>query len=191
MTVYTTTRSGAPARWTTHPASDAQVNAIRSIAAKVALTDEHRTRLEGRLEAGITKGKASEIIDWLKTVPVQDAPARPALPEVPEGRYAVEVEGTLGFFQVDRPVGGRWDGYTFVKQQASDDFYPVKGERRTTVLAAIAADVKGAAARYGRELGSCGICGRTLTDKKNKGKDGLTSLERGIGPDCAEKHGWI
>lgn len=32
---------------------------------------------------------------------------------------------------------------------------------------------------------------RLLTDNRNKGRDGLTSKERGIGPDCAERLGWL
>lgn len=137
--IYTTNRNGAPARWTTQPATTAQVGMIRSLAAKVALDDEIRTRLDQALIAGMTKGKASETIDWLGRRPVrQDAPvraARPALPEVAAGRYAVEVEGTLGFYRVDRPTTGNWAGRTFVKVQASDELHPVRGAAVAAVLA--------------------------------------------------------
>lgn len=54
-------------------------------------------------------------------------------------------------------------------------------------LAAIVADPIGAAARYGQLTSSCGICGRALEDGKPNGSDGLSSLERGIGPVCWKK----
>jgi hypothetical protein len=48
----------------------------------------------------------------------------------------------------------------------------------TAALTAIAADPQDAAVRYGRETGSCGCCGRELTDP--------TSIAAGIGPICVE-----
>lgn len=56
-------------------------------------------------------------------------------------------------------------------------------------LRAIVANPIAAAARYGQLTSSCGICGRTLEDTTHKGPDGLTSLERGIGPICAKRLG--
>jgi hypothetical protein len=50
-----------------------------------------------------------------------------------------------------------------------------------TILQA-AADPLGAAVAFGKETGSCSCCGRELTVK--------ASIERGIGPICAEKFGW-
>jgi hypothetical protein len=48
-------------------------------------------------------------------------------------------------------------------------------------LAAIAADPRGEAVRYGRATGSCSCCGRELTDP--------VSIEQGIGPICVTKWG--
>lgn len=101
---------------------------------------------------------------------------------VPAGRYAVDVDGKLGFFKVDRPTEGRWAGYTFVKQMASDAEYPVRGQRKNLVLAAVAANPQAASMRYGREIGKCGVCGRTLTNDESRAA--------GIGPVCAQKMGW-
>lgn len=105
-------------------------------------------------------------------------------PEVPAGRYALDGEdGTTKFFVVDRPEEGRWAGYTFVSRQASDEKYAVRNRtEREAILDRIAVDPAAASLRYGKELGSCGVCGRTLTDE--------TSRERGIGPVCAERTGW-
>jgi hypothetical protein len=54
-------------------------------------------------------------------------------------------------------------------------------EQEAKVLAFIA-DPKSAAEAYGKETGVCCICNATLTNKE--------SIERGIGPICAEKFGW-
>lgn len=54
-------------------------------------------------------------------------------------------------------------------------------ERQAAVLKA-AADPEAATIRYGRLTGRCGCCNRDLTDP--------VSVERGIGPICAEKYGW-
>ena len=42
--------------------------------------------------------------------------------------------------------------------------------------------VRECAIAYGRELGVCGVCGRTLTDENSR--------EAGIGPVCAVNMGW-
>lgn len=100
--------------------------------------------------------------------------------KVPAGRYAIETPGGLRFYQVDKPTKGNWKGWTFVKVQASDDLFPVRSvAQRTEILGAIAADPMTASVRYGKELGACGVCGRTLTD--------AASIARGIGPICESK----
>ena len=51
------------------------------------------------------------------------------------------------------------------------------------ILARIAAvGAEAASARYGHEIGECGICGRQLTNDESRA--------RGIGPVCAAKAGW-
>lgn len=155
-------------------------------------------RLQERLNVGqVSKTEASQVIDWLLKLPNKPKATstgqggRPELPDVPAGRYAVEVPGgeetdgepVLRFFKVDRPQApSRWAGYTFVKQLASDEEWPVRGRRAKAVLEEIAKDPAAASARYGHEIGSCGICGRTLTDAESRA--------RGIGPICADKAGW-
>ena len=47
---------------------------------------------------------------------------------------------------------------------------------------AAASDPHKAAVAYGQKFGSCAVCGRELTDS--------ASIERGIGPICAENYGW-
>lgn len=50
------------------------------------------------------------------------------------------------------------------------------------IIMGAASDPLNAAIRYGKVSGSCSCCGRELTRKD--------SIERGIGPICAEKFGW-
>jgi len=136
----------------------------------------------------LPKARASKAIEHLLKLPKVARPAvaattsAPAV-EVDEGRYAVEVDGVLKFYKIDKPTEGRWSGYTFLKVQASDDFYPVKSPAsKAAIFALIAADAKAATIRYGQELGVCGVCGRTLTDE--------ASRAAGIGPVCAAKKSW-
>lgn len=104
-------------------------------------------------------------------------------PSVVSGFYAiVDAAEITKFYKVEVVTEGKWAGRTFVKVQASDDLYPIKGETAKAVLALIAADPAGASKRYGHSLGKCGVCGRTLTDE--------VSRANGIGPICANKNGW-
>lgn len=134
-------------------------------------------RAEGK---PVTFAGASALITELKTCPSAEAANTT---DVPAGRYAVEnSDGDLRFYKVDTPTEGRWAGHVFVAVQASDDMHPVRGRAKGAVLAKIADDPAEASARYGREIGRCGLCGRTLTDEDSRA--------RGIGPVCADKHGW-
>jgi hypothetical protein len=50
------------------------------------------------------------------------------------------------------------------------------------IIMGAASDPLNAAIRYGKVSGECSCCGRELTDPR--------SIERGIGPICADKFGW-
>lgn len=137
----------------------------------------------------LTRDEASRVIERLITLRDEARAAAPrttspSVPDVPAGRYAVDNEdGALAFYRVDRPTEGRWAGYTFLSVQASDEQHPIKNRAaKAAVLAKIAADPREASMRYGREIGACGICGRTLTDEDSRAA--------GIGPVCASKTGW-
>lgn len=124
-------------------------------------------------------GNASEWIDRMlrreRELTERKAPAAPVA--VADGRYAVEEDGVLRFFSVKN---GRKAGFVFLDIQASDDWHSIRNVARIrSVLALIAQDPKAAMVRYGRELGICGMCGRTLTDE--------ASRAAGIGPVCASK----
>lgn len=138
----------------------------------------------GELEAMSKKDASAAISELLKrpNLPGQQENhhTKTNLPDVPAGRYAIGTPAK--FYRVDRPTEGRWAGYTFVKVQASDEWYNVNRTAAPAILQEIAKDPQQAMKRYGLELGRCGHCGRTLTDPE--------SIAAGIGPICAGKMGW-
>jgi len=149
-------------------------------------------------EYGMSKAKASELIDWFlkqpDKEPTQQDGAKGGNPElvsfckengIRAGRYAVEnEEGVLRFYTVDMPTQGNWAGWVFIKVWASDEKHPIKSwEARLAILKKIAAaGVRNAMERFGQEIGACGICGRTLTDP--------LSIKIGIGPVCRARSEW-
>lgn len=182
-------------------ATEKQLRFIRTLAGERVIPPVVRARLETKMTGFDTK-TASETIDWLLKQPkaVSDgflngnkvaredserasrlAAARPnLLATVPEGRYAVDLDDKLRFYRVDRPTQGKWAGRVFLNVQASDDWHPVHDwNTKRVVFDLIAVDPQAALLRYGKELGHCGHCGRTLTDADSRAK--------GIGPICAAK----
>ena len=114
---------------------------------------------------------ASKAIDSLLELPDKG---------VAEGRYAFEEGGRMRFFQVRKPDEGRWKGYTFVDELfGSPGDFSKEGVRnrseRERILKVIAND-DDALARFGRELGICGVCGSPLTNEESRAL--------GIGPVC-------
>lgn len=108
--------------------------------------------------------------------------AAPA-PVVEEGHYAIPSTGDndLVFYRVKCPTEGKWAGRTFVNMVVGGHpDAPVAYKNVAGILARIAADPD-AAARYGREIGRCYRCNRSLTDQ--------TSRELGIGPECRKMEG--
>jgi hypothetical protein len=70
---------------------------------------------------------------------------------------------------------GKIMGGKFIRSRECDD-------AQEAAVLDVAHDPKEAAIRYGRVTGCCACCGRPLENKE--------SIERGIGPICAEKFGW-
>jgi len=94
----------------------------------------------------------------------------------------VPIDSKLRFFRVNTPTKGRWATMTFVNEVfGGGRREPVRNRQfRQTVLQTISADPN-ALARYGQELGECGVCGRDLTDEESRAI--------GIGPICRGKLG--
>jgi hypothetical protein len=97
--------------------------------------------------------------------------------QVPEGRYAITGnEGQTVFVHVVKFKSGAF----IVKQQVADDSHRVsKVVARQMLQKILDAGIEQASMRYGRELGECGVCGRTLTNEDSR--------QMGIGPVCRAK----
>lgn len=175
-----------------YPASDRQLKFIDDMLQEKDITEVERETAQKLRDADDFTGRqASSMIEWLMKKPRKasgqpetvKAQAGQTSPAVEAGHYAVEVDGTLKFYVVDRPTDGRWAGFTFLSVQASDEKHPIKHRQtKAAILALIAADPKEAMLRYGREIGRCGHCNRTLTDETSRGL--------GIGPVCRAKLSW-
>lgn len=169
-------------------ATEKQINWVLSLQESKVMPSDVTPMTYAELEVLPRKGNGSisNLIDALlkcDSKPREQVHAKPEV-DVPAGRYAVEIDGTLKFYVVDRPTQGRWAGYTFVKVQASDETYPIRQRSlRDQIIANIARDPRGAMLRYGKEIGKCGHCGRTLTNE--------VSRARGIGPVCAGRMNWL
>jgi hypothetical protein len=133
---------------------------------------------------------SSELEHWMKQpdkVPALTPPAETTWTSetLPSGNYAVQNEqNEWRFYRVNwgRP-DGRWAGRIFLEAQASDEMHEIrKSDVKNSILEKIAANPKEAAIEYGRQIGRCSICNRTLTDEN--------SIAAGIGPICAGKRGW-
>lgn len=180
------------------PASERQIKFIRDLIDRKDLLkspkhfdevnamdkEEYARHLDGLKDKAATLdcSKASAWIDNLLKLPDKERERRgndADLPDVPEGRYAVENdEGELRFYTYDRPRHGYWAGRTFLSVLASDERIAIKGHAaKATILQKILdAGVYEAMVRFGHEIGVCGNCGRTLTNR--------ISRELGIGPVC-------
>lgn len=162
---------------TAFAASEKQLSFIRSLLDERDLTAEQREAADEKLATGLDKRTASAWIERLLTLSKKAQAERPkqreSIPEVPAGRYAVENdEGELRFYKV-------WIGKAgFVKVYVlhGPDESALHFKTMLAVLGKIAADIRGAATRYGHEIGSCSNCGRRLTNR--------VSRELGIGPIC-------
>lgn len=166
--------------------SPAQVDYIKDLRTKLGLTpvppESHQPKDYNTASSMIELLK-EELANRIKAHPAPTAIAPSATPNVPNGYYAIDNGDKISFYHVNTPTEGRWAGYTFVDVQAGDDFIKLPSQRvRNAVIASIAIDPVKASTLYGHEIGRCGICNRTLTNKESR--------ERGIGPVCADKMGW-
>jgi hypothetical protein len=138
-----------------------------------SLSAEQRAWLADADFTRIPKRRASDVIEVLKELPWAHKDAGPGdLPEVANGRYAVKKDdGTLMFYSVKK--GTRT---TFLDVWASDARYPIKAKSEKIRIFNLIKSDPDAGPRFGREIGKCYVCGRTLTDE--------TSRSLGIGPVC-------
>ncbi len=109
------------------------------------------------------------------------APARTSATVLPPvGRYAMqEIDPANGelvwkFYVVTQ--SRRNTNMRYMQEQSGDNKRQVPYPKLDVVCAIINANPKFHMEQYGKQIGRCGKCGRTLTDHE--------SIERGIGPEC-------
>jgi hypothetical protein len=114
------------------------------------------------------------------------------LRDIEDGRYAVDPAGgdNYTFIRVSRPKHGKHRGAIKVQTQHSDDLitrvliYPSgmvvwRMESLVELILIIAVNKTACSVAYGRKIGRCCRCGKTLTDERSR--------HYGIGPEC-EQH---
>jgi uncharacterized protein DUF6011 len=115
-------------------------------------------------------------VEVLVEVKPEPARARLDFSAIPDGYYALVVDGVTKFYRVST---SKRNGYKNVQVQASDNLHMLFGKAGIAVLhKLVEAGLKESQALYASELGRCYVCGRTLTDE--------TSRQLGIGPICRD-----
>lgn len=155
-------------------------------------TDYNRRMTENRAWETTKGANASRWITNLKAKLAELRAAAPKsapivagdFPEIPDGHYAVLDSGPDDWKFYSFTTAGpnsRFPGRRYLKVQASDEFHLIRNaaHRRAILVTIGHVGVKESQAEYGKHIGRCGRCHRTLTDE--------LSRSRGIGPDCWEK----
>lgn len=168
-----------------------RVNVIRDAIRAVpspTVSGEWGHEVNRHLSRPLDRKGASLLIGLLQGLPKSQSTADQDLPSaevVPAGSYALattseDAVNSLAFYQVDRPEEGKWAGHVFISHQVSGDFRRVPRNQVKGILDRIVqAGPMEASMAYGRELGECGVCHRTLTNDASRAK--------GIGPKCEAK----
>lgn len=206
-------RSEVPTEFADHGgATDPQLGYITSLLEQKEMTPKRRAAFDSRVaelmdRGEFTVGKASEVIDFLKTLPRKaggngSAADRPAVQyEEQETEKGIKRTGVLvlpdgrkvyaGSYGVETPGEDFTNDTTFfqlwigdrggwnIRMYVSDDKYKIGFPLQLKVLGQIAEDPEAAASLFGHEYGRCGICGRGLTNDESRA--------RGIGPVCARR----
>lgn len=176
------------------PMTDRQRAFLLTLLETRDIDDERRDLLRGRVLDGlVTKELASTWIERLLAKPIlhraQEQSRFLPYEAVPPGRYALRsADGErVSFYKVDRPREGRWAGRVFVQQLIANGGhgYESLSERRIPfpmsaeiVNRIYENDAKESAMLFGKLLGTCGVCGRVLTNQESR--------EKGIGPVCED-----
>jgi hypothetical protein len=169
--------------------SDRQRSFLLDLIEKKRIKPEHEGKVdlvmkclrisEDPEEYGMSRDKASELIDWFLKQPdkprEQQIKTTGPLGELQPGRYAIEnSKGELRFYQL-------WSSPDDKVHRLYVMFGPYEAKLPKPAQQAIAqkildADPKQCALRFGAEIGQCSNCGRRLTNR--------VSRELSIGPIC-------
>jgi hypothetical protein len=118
------------------------------------------------------------------------------LEAIPAAHYAVRADSNepYTFLRVRKPKTGRYTGCTIIQTRHGDRFitrfalFPngrvwfSPGDQRfiESKIMLVFGDYQYAMMEYGREIGRCMVCGKTLTDERSRWY--------GIGPDCETRY---
>lgn len=155
-------------------ATEKQVDFINSLLTRHELTDTNRQSVEAALLRGISKTEASQMIDWIKSLPHKATPSAPKTEDV-------NLEGMHRFngriFKVQVAVHGSGRLYAKELKQYGEDWSFEFAPGMIHKLSSATKMTLEQAKEFGALYGTCCVCGRTLTNE--------TSIEEGIGPVCA------
>jgi hypothetical protein len=175
----------SPPRWFNEPATPPQVKYVTSLIETRQVPERWLLRIQSLAEAGLTKGKAGQIIEALKPLPLkpgQDDRNKntPRVNDIPPGRYAVQTgdENDIMFYRVieatNKETGNK---YHIIKVLGGPQEYLITGARALSAAKMIVrAGIGNSAALYGHKIGRCSICHTRITNR--------VSRELGIGPVC-------
>jgi hypothetical protein len=157
--------------------TEGQRAAVENNIAKAAKKAEHRAEAEAsapevsieRIEQAFASAAASGK-KRLKLKLVAGAEAFVFSPAPMHGKNAGAIYVKSGTDYLGKVAGGK-----FIAAFGCDEI-------KKGLIVEACADPEQAAIAYGKQFGSCSCCGRTLSDP--------VSVERGIGPICADKWGW-
>ena len=178
-----------------------QVRYLRILANQIG--KDYLNRVEAELQKGLGVRKASALIDELirvkneRTVEFQKISVGISLSSLKSGYYAVITDSnSIRFFRitnvdkVEEGIDKKWLNWIFVREQAGDNFFkvgsqnPALGYYRGNYQREMETIIKNpleSLKLYGKTIGKCGVCGRTLTN--------AVSRELGIGPECLKNVG--
>lgn len=157
-----------------------QIAFIHSLMGSHDLTEANRESVQNALVREPSKREASQIIDWLKTLPRTSV----ALDSTEVETEAADLEGMHRvngtIFKVQRAIHG--SGNLYAKALLEDGNGGWAFEYAPGAIRNLSEDTKmtlDEAKEWGALYGTCCVCGRTLTDE--------ASIEAGIGPVCAKR----
>jgi hypothetical protein len=137
------------------------------------------------ITARMSRREASDIITVMKTQPFKKIELG-----VPDGRYAIPIRKNAHgqivyhFYQVKTTRDQRKVQYILRLFGAPGDFRrdTMTKQDQVNVAKTLSEDPMMYSVMFGKQVGSCGVCGSPLTDPQ--------SIALGIGPICLQKSGW-
>lgn len=174
--------------WVDEPATPPQIGYIKGLIEDRDVPKIVLLQVKQRVEAGLTKGKAGEIINALKKLPItrkegEDRSKAPKLADIPAGRYAVQTgpdENDLTFYRVversDQNDKTRKYKLMFVIAGPNEHKIMYGNPTKEAVKRIVRAGIGDSAVLYGRKVKRCSQCNIRITNR--------LSRELGIGPVC-------